>query len=112
MPIQTFPHPFNLPLQSIVPVSGDLTIRFGPPYNQIWTVEQITLKMLTAPVGATAEIHYMSAFVDVAPSARRASAAESPPIVLQGGETASVVWENCTPGDIGEVLVIYRKDTY
>lgn len=103
---------FNLPIQAAVPASGNLTVSFGPPYNQVWTVEQISLKMLTAPAGSTAEIHYMNAFVDVAPSSRRASAGENPPIILQGGETASVVWLNCTPGDIGEVLVIYRKDPY
>lgn len=112
MPPQIFPDPINLPLQDTVDANGDLTIRFGPPYDQKWTVEQVSYKMPSAPSGATAEIRYMAAFVDQGFSARRGSAAGEPPVFLRGGETMSVVWENCTPGDVGEILVIYRKEVY
>jgi len=108
----TFPNPFNDPFQGIVDAAGDLVISFGPTYNNKWSVMQVTLEMPTAPVGATAELRYMSSLVAPASSARRASAGGDPPIFLQGGETMTVEWTDCTPGDIGRVLVVYTKDIY
>lgn len=102
----------NEPFQGSVDANGDLTIRFGPQLNNKWLVQQVSLEMPTAPVGATAEIRYMSSLISPSPSAKRASAGGDPPITLQGGETMSVVWEGCTSGDIGRVLVTYEKLLY
>jgi hypothetical protein len=107
-----FRNPFNEPFQGIVDANGDLTIEFGPQYNNTWEVLQVTIEMPTAPQGATVEIRYMASLISPSPSARKASAGGDPPIFLQGGETMTVVWENCTPGDVGRVLAIYRKGLY
>jgi len=112
MPVQTFPHPFNLPLQGIVNAAGDLEIKFGPQYNEKWSVQQVSLEMRTAPAGATVELRYMNSFVAASGSARRASAGGDPPVFLNGGEFMTVNWENCTTGDIGRILVVYTKETY
>ena len=105
-------HPFNEPFQGVVDAAGNLTVRFGPFYNNTWTVEQVTLEMPSAPAGAVAELRYMASLVAPSPSPRRAAASQDPPIFLNGGETMSVVWSACTPGDIGRVLVVYRKGGY
>lgn len=107
-----FRNPFNEEFQGIVTAAGILVVKFGPPYNNSWTVEQVTLEMPNAPVGATAEIRRMGAFIDRAQSARKASAAQEPPIFLNGGETMTVEWAGCTPGQAGKVLAIYRKGLY
>lgn len=106
------PYPFNDPFQGTVDANGDLTIVFGPAYSNVWEVLQISLEMPDAPTGSSAEIRYMSSLVARAPSARKATASGDPPFFLKGGETMSVVWENCTVGDTGKVLVTYRKGVY
>lgn len=112
MPPQTFPYPFNEPFQGIVELDGSLIVPFGPSSNNTWKVTQVSLEMPTAPAGASAEIRYMASLVAPSPSARKGSAGGDPPIFLQGGETMTVNWTNCTPGDIGRVLVTYEKGTY
>jgi hypothetical protein len=112
MPVPTFPNPIRLPLQGQVAADGTLTIRFGPEIQNTWEVSQVSVEMLTAPAGATVVIRAMGALVSPSPSARKASAGGDPPIFLHGGETMTVEWEDCTPGDVGSVLVVYRKAAY
>jgi hypothetical protein len=109
---KAFANPFNEPRQGIVDAAGLLTIRFGPPYNNTWEVQQVSIEMPTAPAGATCELRYMASLIAPSPSAKRASAGGDPPIFLQGGETMTVEWRGCTPGDIGRVLFVYRKGLY
>jgi hypothetical protein len=78
----------------------------------MWEVSQVSIEMLTAPSGATLDVRYMNSLVAPSQSARRAAASGDPPIFLNGGETMSVEWQNCTPGDPGKVLVVYRKSVY
>lgn len=112
LPAQTFPYPFNTPYQGVVDANGELEITFGPSNNELWDVKQISFEMPDAPSGSTAIIKYQGSLVAPAFSARKAAIAGDPPLFLKGGETASVRWENCTTGDVGEVLVIYTKQTY
>ncbi len=107
-----FPYQFNEPFRGIVDTAGDLTLAFGPDSSVMWIVQQVSIEMPTAPAGATVEIRYMNSLATASPSARRGTAGGEPPITLQGGERLSVVWENCTPGDPGNVLVSYRKVAY
>jgi hypothetical protein len=112
MPLPEFTNPFNLPLAGNVAADGTLTIRFGPEYNNKWEVSQVAIEMPTAPAGALLVVRYMGSLVSPSPSARRASAGGDPPIFLHGGESMTVEWTNCTPGDPGKVLVVYRKTAY
>jgi hypothetical protein len=95
-----------------VAADGTLTIEFGPEYNAKWEVSQVSIEMPTAPAGATLVVRYMGSLVSPSPSARRASAGGDPPIFLHGGETMTVEWSDCTPGEPGKVLVVYRKSVY
>lgn len=104
--------PFKESSQGIVKADGTLSLKFGPQYNNTWSVEQITLEMTTAPVGARAEIRVMGSLVAPSYSARRASASGDPPIFLYGGETATVEWTGCTPGHVGKIWYTYRKGLY
>lgn len=107
-----FPFPFNDPYQGTVNASGVLELFFGPPPNQIWSVTQVTLRMATAPAGCSAVVNYQNSLHAPAFSARRSAIGGDPPMVLKGGERASVRWDAATPGDIGQILVIYDKSSY
>jgi len=104
--------PFKDTMQGIVKADGTLSLKFGPQANNMWDVKQVTLEMPTAPAGSRAEIRVMGALVAPSYSARRASASGDPPIFLYGGETATVEWINCTPGDIGIIWWSYKKELY
>lgn len=105
-------HATNLPLSGLVDAAGNLTISFGPPANQAWDVQQVTLNMPTAPSGAIANLFYQNSLHAPAPSARRSAAAGVPGMFLHGGELGSLRWEGCTPNDTGSILVIYVRGDY
>lgn len=91
-----------------VNAAGRLELKFGPKRNQIWEVSQVSLEMLTAPVGALAEIRdAMGGLMAPSYSARRATAAGTQ--LLNPGETVSVVWTGATPGDRGRAIAWFRK---
>lgn len=98
--------------QGVVDASGDLRITFQCPLNQRWTVQQITGKMLTAPAGASLRIEKGNALIAPTFSARKAAVGNLPYIPVRGGESISVVWEDCTPGDIGLMFILYEAETY
>lgn len=106
------PVPASLTLQGTVNASGDLSIPFGPNGSEKWRVSQVTLEMPDAPAGALAEIRRMGTLLAPAPSPRRATASGEPSILLYGGETLRVEWSSCTPGNVGQVLVIYDREAY
>lgn len=107
-----FPYAFNDPYQGAVNASGVLELFFGPPPNQIWNVTQVSLSMASAPAGCSAILKYQNVLHAPAFSARRAAIGGDPPMILKGGEQASVRWTGATPGDIGQILVIYEKRGY
>ena len=91
-----------------VAADGTLEISVGPRRDQVWEISQVSLEMPTAPAGATAEIRdVMGALMSPSYSARRASASGTQ--FLNPGETITVSWQDCTPGDVGRVLAMFRK---
>lgn len=106
-----YPNPFPYSAQGVVPASGILELKFGPPYDQMWSVSQVSARMNSAPAATSVEIRYMNMFVDSI-QAGTGTAANDPPIFLNGGETMSVIWRFASPGLIGEVLAFYNKSTY
>lgn len=107
-----FPYPFDQQQQVIVGADGRAVATFGPPPNQQWNVTQVSFEMLTAPAGSSATLRKNGALVAPAFSARKTAFGGDPPLLLRGGETAQVVWEDCTPNDIGNVFYIYDKMPY
>lgn len=102
---------FDDQYQGIVAANGTCTVRFGPAYNNTWVLSQISTEMLSAPSGATSVLRKMGAFVSFLIATGDAAGGD-PPLPVRGGETVTVEWEGCTPGDIGRVYVIYTKGTY
>lgn len=91
-----------------VNAAGRLELKFGPLRNQVWEISQVSLEMLTAPIGALAEIRdAMGGLMAPSYSARRATASGTQ--LLNPGETVSVVWTGATPGDTGRAIAWFRK---
>lgn len=81
------------------------TIRVQDGINT-WTVNQVSIEMANAPVGATAELRYNGRLVT--PMIPTGDVADgSPPVILRPADTLTVEWAGCTPGDVGAALVFY-----
>lgn len=73
---------------------------------QTWTISQVSVEMATAPIGATCYLRKNG--VGISPLIPTGDAASGdPPILLRPGETMTVEWAGCTPGDVGSVYLIY-----
>lgn len=82
-----------------------ITIQTGTRF-QSWTVEQVSVEMPAAPVGASCALRKNG--VLISPLIATGDVADgSPPIPLRPGETMTVEWAGCTPGDVGNVYVLY-----
>jgi hypothetical protein len=102
---------FDSRFQGVVSADGTCDVTFGPPLNNQWVLSQVSTEMPDAPSGSTCVLRKMGAFVTFL-IAQGDAAGGDPPLPVRGGETVSVEWEGCTPGDIGRVYVIYEKSTY
>lgn len=73
---------------------------------QSWTIHQVSVEMGGAPVGATCALRKGGTLIT--PLIATGDVADgSPPIPLRPGETMTVEWAGCTPGDIGNVYLLY-----
>jgi len=71
-----------------------------------WTVSQVSVEMPTAPIGATCWLRKDGAPVSpIIPTGDAVSG--EPPVILRPGQTLTVEWAGCTPGDTGQVWVSY-----
>lgn len=95
-----------------VNAGGSLSMSVQVPNNQFWEVNQVSAKMASAPAGAELELRKQGQFVAHGFSARRAEFTGDPPLTVRGGETFSVEWTGCTPGETGIVFYQYVKYTY
>lgn len=95
----------------MVPASGTLGIEIRPTGLVAWQVEQVTIDMPTAPVGATARLLVNDRLVTpMIPSGDAAGG--DPPLPLFPGDTMLVEWQGATAGEQGRVLMIYRQAGY
>lgn len=73
---------------------------------QTWSLQQVSVEMPSAPIGATCEFR-RNGFL-VTPLIPTGDAADGdPPIPLRGSDVVTVKWTGCTVGAIGRVLVVY-----
>lgn len=94
-----------------VDAAGDATITITPTGFKPWLVSQVSIDMLTAPVGATCFLRKRGQMVTpLIPAAD--VAAGDPPVTLYQGEPLTVEWSGCTPGDQGQALVVYQLIEY
>jgi hypothetical protein len=91
-----------------VGAAGTATFDITPTSTFAWLVSQVSIELATAPAGATAALRLDGVLVTaMIPSGDAAGG--DPPILVQTGQTLSVVWAGCTPGTIGTVLVVYDE---
>lgn len=77
---------------------------------QTWTVQQVSVEMPTAPIGATCALRKGGVLITpLIPTGDAASG--DPPIILRPGDVLTIVFTGCTPGSIGTVLVIFDDGT-
>lgn len=77
---------------------------------QRWMVGQVSVEMSTAPVGATCTIRKDGALISpLIPTGDAASG--DPAIPLRQGQTLTVEFVGCVPGDVGTVYVLYDDGT-
>jgi hypothetical protein len=94
-------------LDGAVPASGELSLTFGPgARTRAWSVQQVSVEMSTAPIGATCELRKGDRLVTYL-IATGDTAGGDPPVQLQGAERLTVTWKGCTPAATGRVFAIY-----
>lgn len=90
-----------------VPASGTVTQEIRTRTRlQTWTLQQISVEMPTAPIGATCVARKNGALITPLIPTGDAAAGE-PYIQLRGTDVVTVTFTGCTPGDIGTILVVY-----
>jgi hypothetical protein len=90
-----------------VQADGTAMIRFTPTKNTPWKLEQVSIEMVDAPSGATAELRKNGNLItrmiasDVADS--------DPPVPVVPGDRVEVTWAGGTPGALVNVYIIYSE---
>lgn len=93
-----------------VNAAGVATIEITPRFDP-WLVTQVSIEMLTAPAGAVCLLRKRSALISPMIAAADVAAGD-PPITLHPGDSLTVEWTACTPGDQGKAIAIYHRLTY
>jgi hypothetical protein len=103
--------PKRAPLSAITDAAGVCLISFRVPGQVAWQVEQITIDMPGAPLGATADLRVNGALITPLVATGDAAAGD-PPLPVYAGDIVEIRWTGATSGDQGKALVIYRTASY
>lgn len=87
--------------------NGDAVVSFQVSNGlDTWNVLQVSVEMPDAPSGATCDVRKNDYLVTpIIPTAD--TAAGDPPVQLYPSDVLTVEWSNCTPGDVGKVVIFY-----
>lgn len=75
---------------------------------RFWSLQQISIELTSAPIGATADIRKNGQFVSAMIPTGDAAGGD-PPIPLNPTDAVTVNWYGCTPGTRGSVYVVYDE---
>lgn len=101
----------ELSLSAVVQANGVARCSFGPDSRfQRWTMQQVSVEMSTAPVGATCSLRKGGVLVTPLIATGDAASGE-PSIPLRPGEELTVEFKGCTPGDVGTIYALYDDGT-
>jgi hypothetical protein len=93
---------------AIVGAGGTATVSVRTNTSfETWTVAQISIELEGAPSGAVANLRKNTYLITPMIPAGDVAAGE-PYVRLLPTDVLTVEWENCTPGQIGKVLVFYE----
>lgn len=96
------------PYSALVGSNGRATIKVRPNALMAWTVQQVSVEMTTAPLGAICSLRKNGRLISpLIPTGDAAGG--DPPITIGPGDYITVEWANCTPGDNGDALVVYEE---
>lgn len=89
-----------------VGATGRATISLTPSGMYGWTVDQVSVEMLTAPSGAECYLRRNGSMVSpIIPTASVVDGA--PAVILNPGDVLTVEWSGCTPGDTAKATFMY-----
>lgn len=92
---------------AVVAANGEATVTIRTRTRlQTWTLQQVSVEMATAPIGAVCELR-RNGFLVTPLIATGDAAAGDPPVPLRGTDVATVKWTGGTPGDVGRVFVLF-----
>lgn len=98
------------PFSAQVGSDGRATIKVRPPSLTPWVVQQVSVEMPDAPLGATCELRKNGALVSPVIATGDAAGGD-PAIDVTQSDTLTIEWRGCTPGAYGRALVIYEERT-
>jgi hypothetical protein len=88
--------------------TGTVTIKTGT--REVWIISQVTIELVGAPSGATADIRLNDYLVTLM-VAQGDTAANDPPVTLLATDAVTVNWYGCTVNQIGKVMIFYEVRT-
>lgn len=95
------------PYSTTVGSDGRATIKVRPPSLVPWIVQQVSVEMAAAPVGATCVLRKNGTFIT--PLIPTGDAADGTPVDISQSDTLTIEWSGCTPGEAGTALIIYDE---
>jgi hypothetical protein len=94
----------------VADASGNAVVEiFSKSRNRNWIVQQVSVRMASAPAGTTCVLEKNGIYVTtMIPTGD--SAAGDPPILLRGiSDKLTVRWQHATPGNLATVLAIFDE---
>lgn len=76
--------------------------------TRFWSLQQISIELASAPVGATANIRKNGVLISAMIPTGDAAGGD-PPIPLNPQDSVTVNWAGCTPGTVGRVYVVFDE---
>lgn len=97
------------PYSQVVAANGRATIRIRPVALMTWTVQQVSVELDGAPLGATCSMRKNGSLVTpLIPTGDAAGG--DPPIDIGPSDTLTIEWAGCTPGQYGKAFVVYDEE--
>lgn len=96
------------PYSATIAADGTGRAEITPTSTWSWSVTQVSVELAAAPTGAAATIRVDGVFV-TALIVTGDAAAGDPPVPLGVGETMTVEFTGCTPGQVATILVFYDE---
>lgn len=100
------------PYSTVAAADGTAVIAVRPRGSRAWRVNQVSPSMVAGSATAVSDDATAGIYLDgdlVTPVVAQGDAAEGTPVDVQPGDTLTVEWANCTPGNICKALVFYTE---
>lgn len=96
------------PYEAVVNAGGRAVIKVRPDGQVGWLIQQVSIEMSTAPVGAVCTLRKNGRFITAMIPTGDAAGGD-PPVPIGPADYLTVEWASCNPGDQGTALVLYDE---